>query len=218
MRKIALTNLCVLTTAIGIASASAADISQRAAMPTKAPTYAPIYSWTGPYIGINGGGGWGSSNFGGAISSGSFNVSGAMFGGTLGYNWQTGPTVLGLEGDIDWTNIRGSSPCGVTSCETSNRWLGTVRGRLGYAMDRFMPYVTGGLAVGDIRTSIAGVGSGSSTKAGWTIGGGLEAALAGPWTAKIEYLYVDLGRGGSIAGSDANFHANVVRAGFNLRF
>ena len=85
-------------------------------------------------------------------------------------------------------------------------------------MDRVMPYVTGGLALGDIRTSIAGVGAANTTKAGWTLGGGLEAALAGPWTAKVEYLYVDLGRGGSVAGSDASLRANVVRAGLNYRF
>jgi outer membrane immunogenic protein len=65
---------------------------------------------------------------------------------------------------------------------------------------------------------VAGFGSGSTTKTGWTVGGGLEAAIGGPWTAKIEYLYVDLGRGGSIAGSDASLRANVVRAGINYRF
>ena len=106
--------------------------------------------------------------------------------------------MFGLEGDIDWSNIRGSAACGGLSCETRNNWLGTARGRLGYAADRFMPYVTGGAAFGDIKTSVAGVGDASTTKAGWTLGGGVEAAIAGPWTAKIEYLYVDLGRGGSI--------------------
>jgi outer membrane immunogenic protein len=78
--------------------------------------------------------------------------------------------------------------------------------------------VTGGAAFGDIKTSVAGVGDARSTKAGWTLGGGIEAAIAGPWTAKVEYLYVDLGRGGSILGSDANFHTNIVRAGLNYRF
>ena len=119
-------------------------------------------------------------------------------GGTLGYNWQMGQAVFGLEGDVDWSNIRGSAACGggVTVCETRNDWLGTFRGRVGYAFDRFLPYVTGGLAVGDIKTSIAGLGSTNDTKAGWTVGGGIEAAIAGPWTAKVEYLYVDLGRGG----------------------
>ncbi len=129
--------------------------------------------------------------------------------------------VFGVEGDIDWSNIRGSSVCGtaiITSCETRNDWLGTARGRLGYAFDRFMPYVTGGLAVGEIKTSIAGIGSANDTKAGWTAGAGLEAAIAGPWTAKVEYLYVDLGRGGSVLGSDSKFTTNIVRAGLNYRF
>ena len=71
--------------------------------------------------------------------------------------------------------------------------------RLGYAAGRFMPYVTGGAAFGDIKTSVTGQPDCTSTKIGWTVGGGLEAALAGPWTAKLEYLYVDLGRGGRIA-------------------
>ena len=131
-----------------------------------------------------------------------------------------GQAVFGLEGDIDWSNIRGSAVCGaVTSCETKNDWLGTVRGRLGYAFDRFMPYVTGGLAVGDIKTSDRRCSAVRTTpRAGWTLGGGIEAAIAGPWTAKVEYLYVDLGRGGSVLGSDAKFNANIVRAGVNYRF
>ena len=93
-----------------------------------------------------------------------------------------------------------------------------MRGRVGYAFDRFMPYVTGGAAFGNIKSTVAGVGSSDETKAGWTVGGGLEAALAGPWTAKVEYLYVDLGRGGSILGADTRFNANIVRAGLNYRF
>jgi outer membrane immunogenic protein len=93
-----------------------------------------------------------------------------------------------------------------------------VRGRLGYNAGRWMPYITGGLAVGDIDSRIAGVGSSDKTKAGWTIGGGVEAQIAGPWSAKVEYLYVDLGDGGSIAGSRPDFTTNIVRAGLNYRF
>ena len=217
MRKIILTGGCVLTMAIGISTAFAADVAQRQRMPAKAPQYVS-YNWTGPYIGLNGGGGWGRSSFSAPFATNSFDLSGALIGGTLGYNWQAGQTVFGFEGDIDWSNIRGSSPCAATTCETRNSWLGTARGRLGYAMDRFMPFVTGGLAVGDIRTTVAGVGSADTTKAGWTLGGGLEAALAGPWTAKVEYLYVDLGRGGSIVGADASMRANILRGGLNFRF
>jgi len=217
MKKLLLASVGLI--ALGITSASAADIQRRAVMPAKAPAYVtPAYNWTGPYIGISGGGGWGRSDFSAPLSSGSFNTSGGLVGGTLGYNYQVGQAVLGLEGDMSWSNIRGSSSCGGLSCETRNNWLGTARVRLGYAADRFMPYVTGGAAFGDIKTTVAGLGDASTTKAGWTIGGGVEAAIAGPWTAKLEYLYVDLGRGGSIIGSDAGFKTNIVRAGLNYRF
>lgn len=217
MKKLLLATVGIL--ALGIASAAAADLPR--AMPAKAPAYTPppLYNWTGLYIGINGGGGWGSSDFSAPFSSGSFDTSGGLIGGTMGYNWQMGQVVFGLEGDLDWSNIRGSSVCGgITTCETRNDWLGTFRGRLGYALDRFMPYVTGGLAVGNVKTSVAGFGDSSDTRAGWTLGGGIEAAIAGPWTAKVEYLYVDLGNTGSVFGSDASFHTNIVRAGLNYRF
>jgi len=218
MKKLLLASAGFL--ALGIASASAADLSR---VPVKAPAYMlpPLYNWTGFYLGINGGGGWGRSDYSGAFSTGSFDTSGGVVGATIGYNWQvSNQFVLGLEGDIDWSSMRGSSACAFTSCETRNDWLGTVRGRVGYVgfWDRVMPYVTGGLAVGNIKTSVAGLGSSNETKAGWTVGAGIEAAIAGRWTAKVEYLYVDLGNGGSVLGSDANFKANIVRAGLNYRF
>ena len=89
---------------------------------------------------------------------GAFNTTGALFGGQLGYNWQTGPIVLGIETDADWTNIKGSTAglggvCvadGGGLCQTKQDWFGTTRGRIGYAFGRFMPYVTGGVAYGDI--------------------------------------------------------------------
>jgi outer membrane immunogenic protein len=216
MKKLLLASVSLLV--LGAASASAADI-QRRVMPTKAPAYvAPVYNWTGFYVGINGGGGWGHSDFS-APFPGSANLSGGLVGGTFGYNWQMNQVVLGLETDIDWSNIRGSSACGIGfSCETKNTWLGTFRGRLGYAADRFMPYITGGLAYGGVKHSVAGVGDSSTSKAGWTLGGGVEYAIAGPWTVKAEYLYVDLGHTGSVLGSDATFHSHIVRAGLNYRF
>jgi outer membrane immunogenic protein len=221
MKRLISAGVVAFATLTMMGATNAADIARRQAMPMKAPAYNAPYNWTGFYVGINGGGGWGRSNFSDPFASGSFNTSGGLVGGTAGYNWQMNQVVFGVEGDIDWSNIRGSSVCGtaiITSCETRNDWLGTARGRLGYAFDRFMPYVTGGLAVGEIKTSIAGIGSANDTKAGWTAGAGLEAAIAGPWTAKIEYLYVDLGRGGSVLGSDAKFNTNLVRAGLNYRF
>ena len=86
-----------------------------------------------------------------------------------------------------------STPTCPTGCQTKNNWLGTVRGRVGYAWDRVMPYVTGGLAVGDIEANQLGFAGVHDTNVGWTVGGGVEAALAGNWTAKLEYLHVDLG-------------------------
>ena len=219
MKRLVLAGIGALALVSTLGTANAADLPRREAMPTKAPIYAPIYNWTGAYVGINGGGGWGRSDTSAPFASGSFNTSGAVVGGTLGYNYQVGQTVFGLEGDVDWSNVRGSSTCGAGfSCETKNSWLATARGRIGYAFDRVMPYVTGGLAVGDIKSSVAGIGSSTQTKAGWTLGGGVEAAIAGPWTAKVEYLYADLGRGDSILGSDTKFNTSLVRAGVNYRF
>ncbi|MBV8791253.1 MAG: porin family protein [Pseudolabrys sp.] len=217
MKKLLLATASVM--ALATVSAHAADIARRP-MPAKAPEYvAPIYNWTGFYVGINGGGGWGRSDSAAPFATaGSFNTSGGMVGGTVGYNWQMGTFVWGLEGDIDWSNIRGSAPCGATTCETRNDWLGTFRGRLGYAAGRIMPYITGGLAVGNINHNVVGVGSANNTRAGWALGGGVEVALWQNWTGKLEYLYADLGRGSSVLGSDAKFNASLLRAGLNYRF
>ena len=140
----------------------------RAYYPAPAPVYVPIYNWTGFYIGVNGGGGFGSSNW---DSTGSRDVSGGLIGGTIGYNYQFGQVVAGIEGDVDWSGINGttnnSCPPG---CKTSNTWLATVRGRLGYAADRFMPFITGGAAFGNIEASIPGLAQTSSDNSGWTLG------------------------------------------------
>ena len=132
---------------------------------------------------------------------------GFLVGGTLGYNYQTGSFVWGLEGDIAWSDVKGSVACGLgLTCETANRWLGTARGRLGYAFDRLLPYITGGGAFGNVRASInpGPIVSATNTRIGWTVGAGLEYAFLGNWTAKIEYLYVDLG------SFDTGFTAPVV--------
>ena len=204
------------------ATANAADLPRRYD-PVPQRTFVPVYNWTGFYIGINGGGGWGDSKW---DSVGSFDVSGGMIGGTVGYNWQSAQWVFGLEGDLDWTNINGSSTAAcVAGCKTSNNWLATVRGRVGYAFDRFLPYVTGGLALGNIKASQPGFTGGDDTNAGWTVGGGLEFVIAGNWTAKAEYLYVDLGKfncglacGNGINPDNVSFSSHLVRGGVNFRF
>jgi outer membrane immunogenic protein len=208
MKKLLLASAAMMT--LGVASASAADLSGRKTVPYKAQPYTQTYNWSGFYLGVNGGGGWGNSD-----SSDGFR---GLVGGTVGYNYQVSQTVIGLEGDIDWSDLRRHGNCAAFSCQTRNNWLSTVRGRVGYTFDRFMPYVTGGVAFGDIKTSVAGIGDSNTTRTGWTVGGGLEAAIAGPWTAKVEYLYVDLGSGDSPVGSSENFKTNIVRAGINYRF
>jgi outer membrane immunogenic protein len=227
MKRFLLGTAALLALAAATAAASAADLP-RAQPVVKAPVVAPLtaYDWTGFYIGINGGGAWGRSDFDGINGTlGNFNTSGWLGGATAGYNMQYGHAVFGLEGDIDWTNINGTAACvgGFATCQTQNDWLGTARGRLGYAFDRFLPFVTGGLAVGDIKANVPGFASASTTNAGWTVGGGLEVALGGNWTAKAEYLHVDLGNfncGTACTGATSNvdFTTNVVRGGVNFKF
>jgi outer membrane immunogenic protein len=148
-----------------------------------------------------------------------------MIGGTLGYNFQTGSFVWGLEGDIDYADVKGSATClAILSCETKNTWLATARVRFGYAFDRFMPYVTGGAAFGEVEANVPTLSlSTSDTRTGWTIGGGLEYAFLGNWTAKIEYLYVDLGSFDTgftapLVTNNVDLRMNVIRAGLNYKF
>jgi outer membrane immunogenic protein len=215
----ALVGLAALT-----GTAAAADLPPRPAPAPyyKAPVALPVYNWTGFYIGINGGGGFGRSQW---DSTSGFNTSGGLVGGTVGYNYQFGQGVVGLEGDIDWADINGTTNTACPfGCKTSDHWLSTVRGRLGYAADRFMPFVTGGAAFGDIRASTPGFAGANNTNAGWTVGAGLEFAIAGNWTAKAEYLYVNLGKFncgiscGALVTDNVSFTTNLVRAGVNYRF
>jgi outer membrane immunogenic protein len=215
---------CVGLLAAGLTggTAAAADLTPRYAPPPRAPLYSPLYNWTGFYVGINGGGGWGSSQWDGVDK---FDISGGMIGATVGYNWQFSQWVVGVEGDVDWTSIGGSTnvfcPLG---CETRNHWLATVRGRLGYAFDRFLPYVTAGLAVGDIEATVPGFPAGSVTSAGWAAGGGIEFGVVSNVSVKAEYLFVDLSdyncgfNCGLVANGNVSFYANTFRGGLNIRF
>jgi outer membrane immunogenic protein len=213
--------LGVLVTAQG---AGAADLSVAPLYKAPPAQVTQAYNWTGFYLGINGGGGWGHSNW--DTSAASIGVSGGVAGGTAGYNWQFGNAVLGLEADIDWANLKGTSSSALcpAGCTTSDTWLSTVRGRAGYAFGGVLPYITGGLAMGDIRAATPGFAGASSSNAGWTVGGGIEFALPGNWSAKAEYLHVDLGSfncGANCNGlpnDNVSMHDNVVRAGVNYRF
>jgi outer membrane immunogenic protein len=184
---------------------------------------------SGLYVGINGGAGTGTSryNFDGlGVSSGDFDTSGWLVGGTVGYNFQRGKLLLGVEGDLDWADVSGSTAACATSfhCGVKNNYLGTARGRVGYELlYHIIPYVTGGVAVGDITTNVPGFGSESDTRIGWTAGAGLEFPVTQNISAKVEYLYVDLGHTGcdlscGSLGTDVEFTENVFRGGVNYRF
>lgn len=221
MKRSLVAALGLLTLAAAV-PASAADLP-RGAAPYRAPAYVAQYNWTGFYLGINGGGAWGNSDWNGfAVSN---KPSGGMIGGTAGYNWQGmgSPWVFGIEADIDWTNIKDSSACGAFSCQTKNSWLGTARGRIGYAFDRFMPYFTGGAAFGDVEANIGGLVGSKDTNVGWTAGVGIEGVVAANWTAKLEYLHADLGDTTCSAiacgaATNVDLTLNIVRAGLNYRF
>lgn len=201
---------------------SAADMPRpaapRAEYPTKAPAYQP-FDWSGFYAGINGGYAWGDGKFdlGGVTSNAT--PDGALLGGTIGYNYQWGQTVFGVEGDAAWSDVKGRTNCAAGVCEAKNNWLSTARLRLGYAVDRFMPYVTGGAAFGDIKATVPGIGSDRDTRAGWTVGAGAEYAFTPNWSIKAEYLYVDLGKFNCAAcGGNVKFNENIVRTGVNFKF
>jgi outer membrane immunogenic protein len=223
MKRLGLAGLVLLASGVLAGTAAAADLTPHYQQPfVKAPAYNPIYTWTGFYIGLNGGGGWGRSSW---DRTGDFDVSGGVIGGTAGFNWQTGQVVFGIEGDVDWSGVSGSTttlcPAG---CTTKNDWLGTARGRLGYAFDRFLPYITGGLAFGDIRATTPGFAGATQTNLGWTVGAGLEVAIAGNWSAKAEYLHVGLGSFncglacGLVRPDNVSLRAELLRGGVNYRF
>ncbi len=220
-----------LTACAGLMLAAMAVPSLAADLPRpayKAPVYVAPFSWSGFYVGINGGYGWGTSNWtltGTSLSTGNFDINGGVVGGTAGYNLQTGNWVWGIEGDIDYSTIKGTETtfCGTAGCQTKNSWLATLRGRVGYAFDRWLPYITGGGAFGDVKMTPGGGPSETDTLAGWTVGAGVEWAFMGAWSAKIEYLYVDLGNANCSAATcgvstDVDFKTNLVRAGLNYRF
>jgi outer membrane immunogenic protein len=185
------------------------------------PAPAPIYSWTGFYVGGNIGYSWGVSDpnvnffdpsgFTIATATNTFDMNGVVGGGQAGYNRQTGNWVWGAEADIQASGQRGTGnfPCAAGVCSTTGLqvnealnqkldWFGTVRGRLGFTVTpTILLYGTGGLAYGDIATdgliSDPKAFSLNTLKTGWTAGGGIEASVSHDWTVKLEYLYMDLG-------------------------
>ena len=260
----------------GLGQASAADVplpSGPAPPASYSPIIEPLPNWGGFYVGLNGGYAFGTSNWhdpnnpgnsliGGTttpgVSTGDFNASGGLVGATFGLNMQASSFLFGLESDIDWSGIRGStSPangfCSLavstsavgSTCETKNDWLGTARVRIGYVTNRVLVYGTGGAAFGNVQTGLTGSGLAGSSPAtgpllntvqlGWSAGAGIEVAFFDRWTAKVEYLFVDLGSvtcnvqasceidavglsGFTPANDSIKLTANIVRFGVNYRF
>jgi outer membrane immunogenic protein len=207
----------------------------------QAPVAAPVpyYNWTGFYVGVNGGWAWGSQDPWNIITNRfdhfSTDISGGVVGGTIGAQIQASHVVMGLEADLDWANIRGSTlgfptiggvPC--TGCvpinaETKIDWESTLRFRVGYANDAWLFYGTGGLAILGAKTtltnptgatactSIFNGCSGTDRQVGVAVGGGLEYGFTPNLSGKIEYLYM------TAASFEVSRHSEV-RAGLNYRF
>ena len=216
----------ILAACAGLLTAAMARPSFAADMPGPyvAPAYSPAFNWTGFYAGINGGYAFGKTNWTdttGATTTGDFDFTGALAGGTVGYNIQTGSWVWGFEADGAYSSLKGTDAA--ACCETKNDWLATARGRFGLAFGQWLPYVTAGAAFGDVKMTAVGFGSATATRFGWTAGGGLEYAFMGAWSAKVEYLYADLGKascGAAACGldTDVTFKTSIVRAGVNYHF
>lgn len=234
----------ILRTAVAAAALLAISFAAEAADLPMAPAYQPpsapvvvrVYNWTGLYVGVNGGYGWGSQDplniITNRFDSFSTNLSGGAFGGTFGAQIQAGHVVMGLEADIDWASIRGSSvgtptvggvPLGVVNATTNIDWETTARARVGYASDNWLFYGTGGLALLGAKTTLASVAgggncgtilvgcSGSNRQAGLALGGGLEYGFTPELSAKLEYLYI------TAASFEVSTHSEM-RAGLNYRF
>lgn len=215
----------VLAAGLAAASGSWAVAADLAAY--KAPR-AAAFDWSGLYVGTNAGYGW--------LDAGGTSLKGIIGGGQMGANWQTGNFVLGLETDLQATGQKAmttTTAAGVTVTETDKlSWLGTTRLRAGFAADRWLVYGTGGVAYGQIKEDgtvsggLVGTYSGSNTKVGWTLGGGVEAAIDRNWSWKVEYLYARFSGftntyslpGATLTVAYPAASETIVRAGVNYRF
>jgi outer membrane immunogenic protein len=229
MKRLLLIGALALATSV---PALAADLPLPAPAPVAYTPAPPHLYWTGFYIGLNSGGGFGSSNWATPVGSvPRFTADGLMAGGQIGGNYQIGEFVIGAEGDIDWQNLRGGqntgicAPAAVGGCSTASTWLATVRGRVGYAPQQILYYVTGGGAFTNVKPSTALLPYGGGTEAGWTVGAGIEYAATYNWSVKLEYLYAgfqnatcNAGSCGVLAPAAVSFNENVVRLGVNYKF
>ena len=207
-------------------SAFAADLAPQPVEPA-APVVAPVYNWTGFYAGVHAGAVIGQ----GKVDSTKFSGAGFLGGVHAGYNAQfDGGWVVGLETDLDYSSFSKKKnvlvgpvggPLVATRAEFKNEWQGSTRARFGYAFDNILPYITGGVAYGNEKVSIAGVGSKTSTRVGWTAGAGVEYAIDQNWIVRGEARYVDLGsKNLTIAGTrhKVRFDSTNLTLGVSYKF
>lgn len=218
MKKYLLASVAALGL-VAAGAASAADLPSRKG-PVAAPVYMPpAFTWTGFYVGANAGYAWGNVNTNGFTLTNTGDLDGFVGGAQVGYNYQMGQFVVGLEADIQGADLSTGNTLGGLRVKTD--YFGTVRARVGVAFDRFMPYVTGGWAYGNVKTSIPALAfsSDASHTGGWALGGGLEYAVTNNIVAGVEYLYVDLGDKRILnTGTKVGTDFSVVRARLSYKF
>jgi outer membrane immunogenic protein len=197
----------VAAIALASGAALAADLP-RSPVPYYNPAPSGVYNWSGVYAGLNLGYGWGK------VTNTSVEPSGILGGGQVGFNWQSGQFVYGVETDIQGSGANET----FAPWKFSNPWFGTLRGRAGYAFNNILVYGTLGVAYGDLKGEFGGAVE-THTLAGWAGGVGTEFGLTPNWSVKVEYLYMDLAdRGFAITGMDNGYRPNMVRFGFNYHF
>ena len=231
--KTTVATFCLL--AAGSLAASAADLPPR---PTPLPATAmvPVYNWTGIYLGINGGYTFGKQDPLSLISNNysafDYNANGWLAGGTFGAQIQSGHVVIGIEGDIDWTNINGSGSGavsflgnpGTATLSSSVSSISTLRTRVGYAQDNWLFYGTAGVAATKASSTITqtvglvcgGLNTPSCTSKsglhpGLAAGLGVEYGITPNMSAKFEWVWIGAGAGNTL-------YENMMRAGLNYRF
>lgn len=205
MKKSILAIAVAVTAAAG--TANAADLPRGPAPYYPSPAPIGVYNWGGFYAGVNAGYNWGK------ITNDPTEPSGIAGGIQAGYNWQSGQFVLGGETDLQVSAADDT----FATYKFSNPWFGTLRARAGYAVNNLLFYGTAGLAYGTV-TATSGFDE-SKTQAGWTAGLGMEVGVAPNWSAKVEYLYMDLGnRAYAITGVENGLQTNILRFGINYHF
>jgi outer membrane immunogenic protein len=243
-RSISMLLASAAVAALSLSAAKAADMPVKYRAPPP-----PVWSWTGFYVGAHLGGTWGTTeaevnsiNVPGLFAFNGFTLpltsqssNGFIGGGQIGYNWQSGIVVFGVEGELSATNAKGTGPCLVVlSCKTEQNWMATAAGRLGLADGRDLYYVKGGAAWSHNTYSanlnvLVGLNTEvSDNRWGWLLGGGIEHAFGGGLSAKLEYDYVDYGSRDYTfplaiivpidIGTKIREYQHVVKVGVNYRF